>query len=313
MIEITNLTKQFGHFTAVDNLTFSIQPGEVVGFLGPNGAGKSTTMKMLTGFLSSNSGTIKVSGLDINQDSLRIRQQIGYLPEGAPAYGDMTVIQFLDFIADVRGIQGQEKTTRLQQVINDVELTEVLDRPIDNLSKGFKRRVGIAQAIIHDPKVLILDEPTDGLDPNQKHHVRQLIQNLAKDKIVIISTHILEEVTAVCNRAIIIAKGKKIFDGSPAELQAKSSFHHAVTLELESMITDMSPLENLASVESVELNGKQITVMPKDGKPIFDEVFEAVKNAGWSITAIYSEKGRLDDIFRELTASNKMQLEKGAA
>lgn len=313
MIEITNLTKQFGHFTAVDNLSFSIQPGEVVGFLGPNGAGKSTTMKMLTGFLSSNSGTIKVLGLDIDQDSLAIRQQIGYLPEGAPAYGDMTVIQFLDFIADIRGIPEDEKTTRLQQIIDDVELMEVLDRPIDNLSKGFKRRVGIAQAIVHDPKVLILDEPTDGLDPNQKHHVRQLIQNLAKDKIVIISTHILEEVTAVCNRAIIIAKGKKIFDGSPSELQAKSSFHHAVTVELENSILDMSPLESLLNVDSVEVNGNQITVMPKDGQQIFDEVYKEVKNAGWSITAIYSEKGRLDDIFRELTAPNNKQLEKGVA
>lgn len=308
MIEITNLTKQFGHFTAVDNLSFSIQPGEVVGFLGPNGAGKSTTMKMITGFLSSNRGSIKVAGLDIEQDSLAIREQIGYLPEGAPAYGDMTVVQFLDFIADVRGIQGLEKATRLKQVIDDVELMDVLDRPIDNLSKGFKRRVGIAQAIIHDPKVLILDEPTDGLDPNQKHHVRQLIQNLAKDKIIVISTHILEEVTAVCNRAIIIAKGKKIFDGSPAELQAKSSFHHAVTVELIDAITDLSPLEQLANVASVELNDKQVTVMPNDGQNIFDEVYQAIKNAGWSINGIYSEKGRLDDIFRELTTSNNQPL-----
>ena len=222
MIEIKNITKKFGDFTAVNDLTFKINAGEVVGFLGPNGAGKSTTMKMLTGFLPIDSGEITIAGLNIEESPIEIKQKLGYLPEGAPAYSDMTVAQFLNFIADVRGLTGRKKKARLARVIKSVELGSVLDRTIDNLSKGFKRRVGLAQAIIHDPDVLILDEPTDGLDPNQKHQVRALIQNLAKDKIVIVSTHILEEVTAVCNRAIIIAKGEKIFDGSPEELQAKS-------------------------------------------------------------------------------------------
>lgn len=305
MIEITNLTKNFGDFTAVEQLSFTVEPGEVVGFLGPNGAGKSTTMKMLTGFLPSTSGEVKVAGLDIDQDGLEIKALMGYLPEGAPAYGDMTVIQFLEFIADVRGLTGKLKTARLKQVLADMELATVLTRPIENLSKGFKRRVGLAQAILHDPQVLILDEPTDGLDPNQKHHVRQLIKNLAKDKIVIVSTHILEEVTAVCNRAIIIAKGQKIFDGTPAELQAKSSFHHAVTLELEQQVSSVTELEALDEVAKVVVDEMQVTVTPVNGQIIFDKVYQKVRDLGWQVSAIYSEKGRLDDIFRELTRAQE--------
>jgi len=302
MIEIKNITKRFGEFTAVNNLSFSIEPGEVVGFLGPNGAGKSTTMKMITGFLEASEGDIQVAGFNINQDPLAIKQQIGYLPEGAPAYGDMTPAQFLNFIADVRGLTGRKKQARIARVIKNVELQSVLDRPIDNLSKGFKRRVGLAQAILHDPKVLILDEPTDGLDPNQKHQVRQLIQNMAKDKIVIVSTHILEEVTAVCNRAIIIAKGTKIFDGSPEELQAKSSFHNAVTIELTGEVESLDALEAMPQVQSVVKEGSRLTVMPTNGEAIFSVVYDKLHELGWKFDAIYSEKGRLDDIFRELTS-----------
>ncbi|NVK25214.1 MAG: ATP-binding cassette domain-containing protein [Gammaproteobacteria bacterium] len=301
MIEIKKITKKFGDFTAVNDLTFSIKPGEVVGFLGPNGAGKSTTMKMITGFLPIDSGEITVAGLNIEDSPIEVKQILGYLPEGAPAYSDMTVAQFLNFIADVRGLTGRKKKARLARVIKSVELADVLDRTIENLSKGFKRRVGLAQAIIHDPDVLILDEPTDGLDPNQKHQVRALIQNLAKDKIVIVSTHILEEVTAVCNRAIIIAKGNKIFDGTPDELQAKSSFHHAVTIELDEAVDSTEALENLTEVKSVSVEDKRVTVMPEQGQVIFDKVYQTVNSLGWKFNAIYSEKGRLDDIFRELT------------
>ncbi|MCH1600708.1 MAG: ATP-binding cassette domain-containing protein, partial [Pseudomonadales bacterium] len=207
MIEINNLTKKFDQFVAVDNLSFTVKEGEVLGFLGPNGAGKSTTMKVITGFLSPTSGSVTIDGNDISQQSLKAKSLIGYLPEGAPSYGDMTTIEFLRFIAQVRGFRGEEIDKRVEHVIAEVALEAVREQSIETLSKGFKRRVGLAQAIMHDPKVLILDEPTDGLDPNQKHHVRELIKNLAKDKIVIISTHILEEVTAVCTRAIIIAKG----------------------------------------------------------------------------------------------------------
>lgn len=304
MIKIKNLTKRFGDFVAVNDLSFDINPGEVVGFLGPNGAGKSTTMKMLTGFLSASSGSITINGLNIKEDALTIKQGLGYLPEGAPAYGDMTVLQFLSFIADVRGLTGRKKQARIARVIKSVELASVLDKSIENLSKGFKRRVGLAQAIIHDPKVLILDEPTDGLDPNQKHHVRELIKNLAKDKIVIISTHILEEVTAVCNRALIIANGTKIFDGTPQQLQEKSSFHHAVTIELTQAVENGDELKSLPHVASVVDGKNKITVLPTSGQNIFASVYDKVQALGWQFDAIYSEQGRLDDIFRELTTAS---------
>lgn len=222
MIEISHLTRKFEHFTAVDDLSFTVAEGEVLGFLGPNGAGKSTTMKIITGFLAPTSGTVTVDGHDITENPIAVKALVGYLPEGAPSYPDMTVLDFLDFIAEIRGFTGQEKNRRIEQVINDVALGSVCEQTIDTLSKGFKRRVGLAQAILHDPKVLILDEPTDGLDPNQKHQVRQLIRNLAKDKIVIVSTHILEEVSAVCTRAIIIANGRIVADGSPQELEARA-------------------------------------------------------------------------------------------
>lgn len=222
MIEISHITRIFEHFTAVDDLSFRVSEGEVLGFLGPNGAGKSTTMKIITGFLAPTSGQVTIDGHDIAVDPIAAKSLIGYLPEGAPTYPDMTAQDFLEFIAEIRGFSGDEKQQRVNKVIQDVGLEEVRLQTIETLSKGFKRRVGLAQAILHDPKVLILDEPTDGLDPNQKHQVRQLIRNLAKDKIVIVSTHILEEVSAVCTRAIIIARGKIVADGTPAELEARA-------------------------------------------------------------------------------------------
>lgn len=215
MIDIKNLVKQFGPFTAVDHISFSVAKGEVLGFLGPNGAGKSTTMKMLCGFLSPTSGSISVCGHDVEADPLAAKASIGYLPEGAPSYADMTARGFLDFIADVRGMNGKDRDWRLDKVIDQVNIKDVLDQPIDTLSKGYKRRVGLAQAILHDPPVLVLDEPTDGLDPNQKHEVRGLIQAMARDKAIIISTHILEEVEAVCSRAIVIARGRIVAEGRP--------------------------------------------------------------------------------------------------
>lgn len=222
MIQVENLSRQFGDFTAVDNLSFTVKPGEVLGFLGPNGAGKSTTMKMLTGFLRPTSGRVMVFGHDMWSDPLPAKKMIGYLPEGAPSYAEMSVHGFLDFIAAVRGLQGQERQRAIAVAVEKSALGDVLFQTIETLSKGYRRRVGIAQAILHDPRVLILDEPTDGLDPNQKHHVRELIHNLAQDKLVIVSTHILEEVTAVCTRAMIIARGKLLVDDTPAALVARS-------------------------------------------------------------------------------------------
>ena len=303
MIQIKNLIKRFGDFVAVDGLQLEVKPGDIVGFLGPNGAGKSTTMKMLTGFLPPTSGEIVIDGDTLSKAPLKIKKKIGYLPEGAPAYADMTVLQFLHFIAQVRGFKGKEKNQRIKNVVEKVELQDVLNRPIENLSKGFKRRVGLAQAIIHDPLILILDEPTDGLDPNQKHQVRKLIQNLSKDKIVIISTHILEEVTAVCNRAVIIASGKKVFDGTPKQLQENSKFHNAVTIEFEGDKPDISQLKLAPGVtDIVERDQHTVSVIGHESyESLFPQIMDLVHLQGWHIKAMYNEVGQLDDVFRSLT------------
>ncbi len=221
-IEVQGLDKRFGPIHAVRDVSFTVQHGEVLGFLGPNGAGKSTTMKMITGFLEPTDGTVLVNGHDVKTDPISVKSAIGYLPEGAPAYGEMTVLRFLEFVAEIRGYAGEEKQQRIDRVIDLVHLDSVLEQTVETLSKGFKRRVGVAQALLHDPDVLIMDEPTDGLDPNQKHEVRSLIKEMAENKAIVISTHILEEVDAVCSRAIIIAAGQILFDGTPAELRAQS-------------------------------------------------------------------------------------------
>lgn len=302
MIDIRNLTKRFAQHTAVDDLSFQVQPGEVLGFLGPNGAGKSTTMKMLTGFLAPTSGTASILGCDIQTQPLKAQRQIGYLPEGAPCYGDMTVCGFLEFIAEVRGFRGAEKALRVQRAVEQVELEKVLEQSIETLSKGFKRRVGLAQAILHDPRVLILDEPTDGLDPNQKHQVRQLIQGLARDKIVIISTHILEEVTALCTRAVVIAQGRLLADGTPLELESRSRYHQAVTLVADEAL-DQVALAALPGVAGVEENAREhsLSVLAQPGEVIFPQVNALIAERGWKVKELNVERGRLDEVFRTLT------------
>ena len=222
ILSIKGLTKTFGHKTVVDDVSFSAGTGEVLGFLGPNGAGKSTTMKMIVGFLTPTSGTAVVCSHDVSHDPLAVKAAVGYLPEGAPAYPDMTPLGFLSFIAGVRGFDGADRRARVDRVVEMTRIQEVARQPIETLSKGFKRRVGLAQALLHDPRVLILDEPTDGLDPNQKQVVRELIRDMSQEKCIVISTHILEEVDAVCSRAMIIAAGKVVADASPAELKAQS-------------------------------------------------------------------------------------------
>ena len=302
MIKIDNLTKKFGPFTAVDGLSFSVQPGEVLGFLGPNGAGKSTTMKMITGFLAPTSGQVSIMGLDIAANPVKAKELVGYLPEGAPCYGDMTVLQFLRFIGQVRGFKGAVLDGRVAAVQKALHLDKVLHQSIDTLSKGFKRRVGLAQAIIHDPKVLILDEPTDGLDPNQKQEVRHLIANLAKDKIVIISTHILEEVSAVCSRAIIIAGGRMLADGTPAELESRSRYHGAVTLALENALNARQLLAALPEVAEVEEGANGVlVVLPKPGAQLFEPVNLVIQQNQWRVIELHVERGRLDEVFRSIT------------
>ncbi len=307
MISVTNLCKVFDHHRAVDDLSFEINEGDVVGFLGPNGAGKSTTMKMLTGFLLATSGTIEIDKRQYNRssaESIAIKQDIGYLPEGAPAYTDMTVYQFLYFIAKVRKIPRKDRVQAITRVVQQVALQAVVDKKIENLSKGFKRRVGIAQAIIHDPRILILDEPTDGLDPNQKHQVRQLIQNLAKDKIVIVSTHILEEVSAVCNRAIIIADGRKCFDDTPEALKKMSKYYNAVTLKL-SYLSDVSGLLELEGVADMihDKATSQVTIFAEPGQHILTRVTAHVQLQHMPVDMIYPREVNLDDVFREITAN----------
>lgn len=285
MIRVQNLSKSFGGFVAVDALSFEVSPGEVLGFLGPNGAGKSTTMKMISGFLKQDAGSISVFGHDVQNEPLQTKKLIGYLPEGAPAWGEMSTLEFLDFIADIRTLRIDEKKRRLKSAIEQLQLHSVLNRPVDELSKGFKRRVGIAQAIIHDPKVLILDEPTDGLDPNQKHQVRELIRNLATDKIVIVSTHILEEVHAVCTRAMIIANGKLVADNTPNELELQSRYHNAITLELDAdnPVDVISAIGGLPGIDAVEKNALQqnrFTIFPSEGQEIYATVSEQVQKHG---------------------------------
>jgi ABC-2 type transport system ATP-binding protein len=305
MIEVNNLTKHYGEFTAVDNLSFSLAPGEILGFLGPNGAGKSTTMKMLTGFLRPSAGSISVLGHDMWQSTLTAQNHIGYLPEGAPSYEEMTPLAFLRFVAEARGLGGAVLEESVRKAIATMSLDQVLDQKIETLSKGFKRRVGLAQAIVHDPDVLILDEPTDGLDPNQKHQVREMIKGLSKDKIVIISTHILEEVTAVCNRVMVLAAGKLVSDTTPDQLLEKSTYHGAVTVSLnpqQEQAVVAKALRAMSGVEEIIEQENEFTVIPLgSNSDVFNQVFELASAEGWSIDSIHVEKGRLDEVFRGLT------------
>lgn len=308
MIEIKGLTKRFGAFTAVDNLSFSVQPGEVLGFLGPNGAGKSTTMKMITGFLHPTAGNVTVFGKDVIDNPIAVKREMGYLPEGAPSYGEMTVKEFLHFIAKVRGLDKASASRRVEAVIEQINLQKVVNKPVETLSKGYGRRVGLAQAIIHDPKVLILDEPTDGLDPNQKFEVRKLIASMAKDKIIIVSTHILEEVEAVCSRAVIIADGKLLADGTPQELAARSVYHNAVTLSVSADDAEQS-LAALPSAERVEKSASgRLTVVPKANADadLFGDIKALVEDKGWQVQEMYIEQGRLDQVFRKITVGEEL-------
>jgi len=310
MIETSALTKRYGNFTAVDNISFKAEPGQVLGFLGPNGAGKSTTMKMLAGFLTPTSGYAKICGFEVEQQPLETKRAIGYLPEGAPSYGEMTPLAFLEFIAAIRGLSGPRRQQRLDDVIDRLQLQSVLHQSIDTLSKGFKRRVGLAQAILHDPKVLILDEPTDGLDPNQKHQVRSLINAMSRDKVIIISTHILEEVHAVCNRAVIIAAGKLLIDTTPAELEARSRYHMAVSLSADDTEKARQILSNLPDVDSVDVNplDQRITVFPQAGKQVFNAVNTALNTHNLHVSELQLESGRLDEVFRSITEPHTREM-----
>src|SRR5215468_9359054 len=294
MIKTEHLTKHYGALTAVEDVSFQVGPGEVLGFLGPNGAGKTTTMRMLAGFVTPTSGRASICGHDVESDPLAAKAALGYLPEGAPSYGEMTVRRFLAFIADLRGLQG-------------ARLEGVLDQSVETLSKGFRRRVGLAQAIVHDPPVLILDEPTDGLDPNQKHEVRTLINDMARDKIIVISTHILEEVDAVCTRAIIISQGRIVADDTPAGLAARSRYHNAVSMQLEEpaqLPVARAAVAALPAVAQVEVSERdaRLTALPRAGTPILPALSELAARTGLKLKELHLESGRLDEVFRTITS-----------
>ena len=309
MLEIRQLVKRFGPLLAVDDVSFTVPRGEVLGFLGPNGAGKSTTMKMITGFLAPTAGTAIICGYDIGTQPIAAKRHIGYLPEGAPAYPDMTPADFLDFIAHIRGYSGDEAKRRIGRVVEMIRIGEVLHQPIETLSKGFKRRVGVAQALLHDPSVLILDEPTDGLDPNQKYEMRKIITAMRPEKAIIISTHLLEEVEAVCSRAIIIAHGRVLADGTPTELAQRSRQHNSVRLGIASgadsnIRAELAALPGVASVEPIrDTEGDGLMVFARGGRPVVAEIADLARSRGWSITGLRVERGRLDDVFREITTA----------
>jgi ABC-2 type transport system ATP-binding protein len=311
-VEIQNLRKQFGPFTAVDDISFTVSQGEVLGFLGPNGAGKSTTMKMITGFLTPTAGIVSVAGFDITDRPLEAKRNIGYLPEGAPAYPDMTVLGFLEFTAEIRGLRGAEKAKRVNSVIEQINLQSVVHQSIDTLSKGFKRRVGLAQAIMHNPPILVMDEPTDGLDPNQKHEVRTLIKSIAKEKVIILSTHILEEVHAVCTRAIIISNGKLVADGTPTDLEAKSEYHNAVILtvaagghEAGGIRQTLLKMPGVRKIDPLAEEAARLSyrIYPESGRSIVGDVSKQARDANWEVAELHVEQGRLDEVFRRMTAA----------
>ena len=311
-ISLKNLTKRFGSILAVDDISLSVTGGEVLGFLGPNGAGKSTTMRMVTGFIEPTSGTAEVCGLDVTRHPVETKRRIGYLPEGAPTYGDMTAESYLGFIAEIRGFDGAEKRRRVDTVVDKVDIRGVLRQPIDTLSKGFKRRVGLAQAMLHDPEILIMDEPTDGLDPNQKHQVRSLIREMSRDKAIIISTHILEEVEAVCSRAVIIARGRLLANGTPRDLLAQAPNHNAVLITVDAAVADglsrdLKTVAGVTAVEDVafagEANGaRRLRARPANGAAIADAIGEMLRSTNTPVRELFVERGTLDDVFRKITA-----------
>ena len=308
MIEVRRLCRRFGPILAVDDVSFTVARGEVLGFLGPNGAGKSTTMKMITGFLAPTSGTAIVCGADIVAAAIPAKRHIGYLPEGAPAYPDMTPASFLRFIAHIRGFSGAEARRRIDLAVERTALHDVMAQPIETLSKGFKRRVGLAQALLHDPDVLVLDEPTDGLDPNQKFAVRKLIRGMAAEKAIVVSTHLLEEVEAICTRAVVIDRGQIVADGTPAQLLARSRYHNAVTIALPAAQRDTASakLKALSTVAAVDEEKRgdgtiQFTAFPRNGALPIEDISALAVREKWDVRELHAEAGRLDEVFRAIT------------
>lgn len=309
MLHIHGLEKSFNGLKVVDGISFDLIRGQVLGFLGPNGAGKSTTMRMLTGFLKPDAGEIIICDTDAIKNPTLAQSYIGYLPEGAPLYGDMTPLEYFKFMGNIRQMERQQIKDNIAKVVHDTMLEEVLMRPIETLSKGYKRRVGLAGALLSDPDVLILDEPTDGLDPNQKNHIRKLIKRLAEEKAIIISTHILEEVDAICTDTIVINHGKIVSQSTPQELIMQSQLYNAVSLIIETTYADeaYSVLSENNQIDRIKILGKmpkwtKMIIFPKNKSYILGEISSIVNYNSWVVAGIHSETGRLEEVFRRLTA-----------
>ena len=311
LIKATNLKKSCDQFIAVDNIDLSVSRGEVVGFLGPNGAGKSTTMKMLTGFLEPDNGEIFINNINLKSDPLKAKEYIGYLPEGAPSYSDMIVADFLSFIGKMRGLNNNSLSNRLEEMANQINLKEMWNRPIETLSKGFKRRVGIAQALIHDPDILILDEPTDGLDPNQKHEMRNLIKRISTNKAIVISTHILEEVEAVCSRAVIIANGKLLANDTPKNLENKFLNKNTLSIKVSNKINNIisKDIKSIIKYDDVKIQKTDMsthTILVSDNKkvPNLNTVLKQINKLRLDVIEANFQKVSLEEIFRTITSEN---------
>lgn len=311
LIEANGLTKSFGTLRAVDGISLEVPRGQVLGFLGPNGAGKSTTMRLITGFLEPDAGQARIAGFDVQEQAREAKKRLGYLPEGAPLYAEMTPRELLDFVAELRGLQGSSIVQAVGKAVERTGLGPVLDQTIETLSKGYKRRVGIAQAILHDPEVLIMDEPTDGLDPNQKHHVRELITEMAKEKAIIVSTHILEEVEAVCTRAIVINKGRVVADGTAEDLMCRVPYHGAVAIRVateraEAVKGALSTVPGVARIETLgAVNGRtHLRAIPKNGVVLVTDVASVIRQKALTVEEVFVERGKLDDVFRQITSSD---------
>ena len=304
-IQAQGITKRFGSLTAVDTVSFNVRVGEVVGFLGPNGAGKTTTMRLLTGYYTPDSGTVLIQGVDTQEDERVAKQRIGYLGENNPLYGDMVVCEFLDFVADLRGIPKEERRLNLERTIHETGIEEVYYRPIGHLSKGNRQRIGLAQAILHQPEVLVLDEPTEGLDPNQRVSIRDLIRSLGTERTVLLSTHVLGEIEHTCDRLLVIHRGKMAADGTVEELTQRARKFRSIQLEIqgEEVAKAVGEIAGVRDIHSRGVMGSRqrlsVTVQgDMDPRPI---IFRMAKDRGWTLWEMYEESARLEDLFRELT------------
>jgi ABC-2 type transport system ATP-binding protein len=312
MIEVDGLSKRFGGIQAVNDVSFEVQQGEVLGFLGPNGAGKSTTMKMITGFLEPDAGTARLDGIDIRERPIAARKCLGYMPEGAPSYQEMTPLGFLGFIAGIRGLSGKEAEKRIAEAAEKTQLQSVLYQPIDTLSRGFKRRVGLAQALLHDPDILILDEPTSGLDPNQIVEIRELIRRIGREKTIILSTHILPEVQVTCDRVLIINRGELVASGTPEELASRGGGGTGVRLEIrgpqEEIEAELRALEGVTSVEWKAADRPEwhrYILKTSNGGLLTEDVFRLAVEKNWVLSELGKEKASLEEVFAALTAGER--------